>query len=143
MDFLKDNMQVILAGAGILLVLLIIVGVWRAFSPRMTGRRGQRLGISEYYELDKTRRLVLVRRDNVEHLVLIGGGQDLVIEPSITPGAIAQAYGQTSSFAEPPAGTARPAPRAPVFGDRKPPPLRPVADPAPAPIRPSREEPEL
>ena len=43
-----------------------------------------RLGISEYYEIDKTRRLILVRRDNVEHLVLIGGGQDVVIEPGIS-----------------------------------------------------------
>ena len=30
------------------------------------------------------RRLVLVRRDNVEHLVLIGGPQDVVIEPGIS-----------------------------------------------------------
>ena len=48
------------------------------------GRKGQRLGISEYHEIDKTRRLVLVRRDETEHLVLIGGGQDLVIESGIS-----------------------------------------------------------
>lgn len=143
MDFLKENLQVIIAAAAVLLLLLIIMGVWRAFSPRMSGRRGQRLGISEYYELDKTRRLVLLRRDNVEHLVLIGGSQDMVIEPGITAAAIAQAYGSTSNYPEPPAGTARPAPRPPVFSDRKPPPLRPVADPSPAPSRTSREEPEL
>jgi Flagellar biosynthesis protein, FliO len=84
------------------------------------GRRGQRLGISEYHELDKMRRLVLIRRDNVEHLVLIGGPQDVVIEQSITgPGLV--------SFADDNKPIPmRPAPRAPGFGDRKAPPLRPM-----------------
>lgn len=139
MEFLSQNMQVILAAIAVLLILLIVMGVWRALSPRVSGRRGQRLGISEYYELDKSRRLVLVRRDNVEHLVLIGGAQDIVIEAGITPGAIAAAY-NTPQAPEPPA--MRAAPRPPVFGDRKPPPLRPAADPAPAQARP-REEPGL
>ena len=48
------------------------------------GRKGQRLGISEYHEIDKTRRLVLVRRDETEHLILIGGAQDLVVESGIS-----------------------------------------------------------
>jgi len=139
MEFLSQNMQVIVAAAVVLLVLLVVVGVWRAFSPRMTGRRGQRLGLSEYYELDKTRRLVLVRRDNVEHLILIGGGQDIVIEPNITSGQAAPSYVGSE---QPPAGTARPAPRAPSFSERKPPPLRPVGEPAATPLRP-REDPEL
>ncbi len=139
MEFLSQNMQVIVAAAIVLLVLLVVLGVWRAFSPRMVGRRGQRLGLSEYYELDKTRRLVLVRRDNVEHLILIGGGQDIVIEPNITSGAGIPSYDRSD---QPPAGTARPAPRAPSFSERKPPPLRPVPDPAAAPMR-TRDEPEL
>lgn len=144
MDFLKENLPTILTAAAVLLLLIVVVGVWRAFAPRMSGRRGQRLGISEYYELDKTRRLVLVRRDNVEHLVLIGGSQDMVIEPGITATAIVQAYtSSASNLGDPPAGTARPAPRPPVFAERKPPPLRPVADPAPAQGRGAREEPEL
>ena len=33
--------------------------------------------------LDGRQRLVLVRRDNVEHLLLIGGPTDVVIEPNI------------------------------------------------------------
>lgn len=136
MEFLNQNTQVIVSAIAVLVLLLIVLGAWRALSPRMSGRRGQRLGISEYYELDKTRRLVLLRRDNVEHLVLIGGSQDLVIESGITPVAAA------SSFQPPEPTTTRAAPRPPVFGDRKPPPLRPPGEPAAAPTRP-REEPEL
>ena len=53
MDFVNQNMQVIVAA----LVALVICSrphcVWRAISPRISGRRGQRLGISEYHELDK------------------------------------------------------------------------------------------
>jgi hypothetical protein len=33
--------------------------------------------------VDGRRRLVLVRRDNVEHLLMIGGPADLVVEPNI------------------------------------------------------------
>ena len=84
----------------------------------MSGRRGQRLGISEYHEIDKSRRLVLVRRDNVEHLILIGGAQDLVIEPGITAAAIAAAY--TPSPVAPDPASYRPRPAAPMFTDRKP-----------------------
>jgi hypothetical protein len=117
MEFLNQNMQVIIAAAATLALLVILLLAWRAFSPRIAGRRGQRLGISEYHEIDKSRRLVLVRRDNVEHLILIGGGQDLVIEPGITAAAIAAAY--TPAPVAPDPATFRPAPRAPMFSDRK------------------------
>jgi hypothetical protein len=127
MEFLNQNMQTIIASAIVIAILLILIAVWRAFSPRVSGgRRGQRLGISEYYELDKLRRLVIVRRDNAEHLILIGGPQDIVIEQNI--GA--------SDAVQP--GMARPAPRAPVF---KTAPIRTAPEPT-APARP-REEPEL
>lgn len=140
MEFLNENMQVIVAAAAVLVILIIVLALWRAVSPRMLGRRGQRLGVSEYYELDKTRRLVLVRRDNVEHLVLIGGTQDVVIESGLTPASVASAYAPSYIGAEPVPGTARPAPRPAVFGERKPPPLRPVE---PAPQGGQRHEPEL
>lgn len=126
MEFLSQHMQTIITSAVILLCLLVAIGVWRAFSPRVSGgRRGQRLGVSEYYEVDKDRRLVLVRRDAVEHLVLIGGPQDIVVEQNI--GAPPEAL---------PPGMARPAPRGPVF---KTAPIRT----APDPTAPRREEPEI
>lgn len=140
MEFLSQNMQIIVAATAVLLVLLIMLAVWRALSPRLSGRRGQRLGITEYYEIDKSRRLVLVRRDNVEHLVMIGGAHDMVIESGITAGAIASSY--NAAPAPEPSPAVRAAPRPPVFGDRKQPPLRPTPDPATPPVRP-REEPEL
>lgn len=42
-----------------------------------------RLGISEQATLDSRRRLVLIRRDNVEHLIMTGGPVDVVIETGI------------------------------------------------------------
>lgn len=128
MEFLSQNIQTIMVAAAVLLVLFVVIGVWRAFSPRVSGgRRGQRLGISEYYEIDKDRRLVIVRRDGVEHLILIGGPQDIVIEQNI---------GSPDSVQP---GQARLAPRAPVFKTQ---PIRTAAEPAPAAAR-TREEPEL
>ena len=58
------------------------------FAARSTGRRGdRRLAISEILAVDARRRLVLFRRDNVEHLVLLGPTQDLLIEtlPATAP----------------------------------------------------------
>lgn len=143
MDFITQNMQVIVMAIGALVLLLIAMAVWRSLSPRISARRGQRLGISEYYDIDKTRRLVLVRRDNVEHLLLIGSAQDLVIETGITPSSIASAYApQPAATVEAP--VIRPAPRAPVFGERKTQPLRP-AEPVlrTGETPPRRDEPEL
>jgi hypothetical protein len=46
-------------------------------------RREPRLGISEQASVDGRRRLVLIRRDNVEHLIMTGGPVDVVIETGI------------------------------------------------------------
>jgi hypothetical protein len=139
MDILNQNMQVIIAALVILAVLLVAVMVWRAFSPTVRGRRGQRLGISEYHELDKTRRLVLVRRDDVEHLVLIGGPQDVVIETGIATGLPDMAFAPSQPEVTPAFAPVRPPPRPPVFGDRRPPALRTV-EPPPLPVRGHNEE---
>ena len=53
------------------------------------GRRS-RLGVIDTYDVDRQRRLILLRRDNVEHLVMIGGPNDVLIEPTIRR-AVAQA----------------------------------------------------
>jgi flagellar protein FliO/FliZ len=44
------------------------------------GRRQRRLAILEVLPIDNRRRLVLVRRDAVEHLILIGGAADIIVE---------------------------------------------------------------
>ena len=47
-------------------------------------RAERRLDVVEQSSIDGRRRLVLVRRDNVEHLIMTGGPVDLVIETNIT-----------------------------------------------------------
>src|SRR3954467_13399153 len=68
--------------AGLVLLFLVL----RSIGGRVRGGKGARLGISEYHEIDKDRRLVLVRRDDYEHLILIGGAQCLVVESGIPLG---------------------------------------------------------
>src|SRR5438034_9238445 len=50
-----------------------------------SGQRGRmpRLAVIDAAAVDGRRRLVLVRRDNVEHLLMIGGPSDIVVEPNI------------------------------------------------------------
>ena len=49
------------------------------------GRRNasRPVGVIESVPLDGKRNIVLVRRDDTEHLVLVGGRTDVVIEPNI------------------------------------------------------------
>ncbi len=101
-------------------VLVLVVVIFKSFNSRVRGRKGSRLGISEYYELDKTRRLVLVRRDDVEHLMLVGGNQDVVIESGIPSAMMSQ-----PAIPPPIEQQYRPSPRPAVFGGNRPP-LRPV-----------------
>ncbi|MBD2746258.1 hypothetical protein IC232_06040 [Microvirga sp. BT688] len=77
----------------IILILLVLLGlvlrkVWggRLIMPgsdRGGRSRQPRLGIVDVYDLDRQRQLLLLRRDNVEHLLLIGGPNDVVIETNI------------------------------------------------------------
>lgn len=54
-----------------------------------SGRR--RLAVVESMALDGKRRLLLVRRDNVEHLLILGPSTETVVEPGICPSAAAAA----------------------------------------------------
>lgn len=49
------------------------------FKPRVEPR----LSVIEYANVDGRRRLLLVRRDDVEHLIMTGGPVDVVIETGI------------------------------------------------------------
>jgi flagellar protein FliO/FliZ len=42
-----------------------------------------RVAVIESLPVDGKRSVILVRRDNIEHLVMVGGRNDLVIEPNI------------------------------------------------------------
>ena len=73
-----------------LIVLGVIGAIWwmvrRSGSGRLgasTRGRQPRLAVIDYASVDNRRRLILVRRDNVEHLLMIGGPTDIVVEPNI------------------------------------------------------------
>ena len=78
------------------LAFLLIVIVW--IFKKMTGTaarramrsRVPRLSITDSTTVDEKRYLVMVRRDNVEHLLLIGGANDLVVESNIVRAQAAQ-----------------------------------------------------
>ena len=77
------------------LAFLIVLGLigaaaWavRRFGSGRYGGAGQRgrqprLAVVDHASVDARRRLILIRRDNVEHLLLIGGPTDVVVEPNI------------------------------------------------------------
>lgn len=70
--------------AAILLVVISRFGArWRGRLPHNGRARVPRLGLVDAFDLDRQRQLVIIRRDNVEHLLMIGGPNDLVIESQI------------------------------------------------------------
>lgn len=75
----------------VLVFVLALIGVlaWVAKRSGLMGRLtatrsgARRLSVVEVLPLDARHRLVLLRRDRVEHLVLMGPGDSLVVEPEI------------------------------------------------------------
>mgnify|MGYP001812015301 FL=1 len=70
----------------------IIAGalIWRSYvdsgapgSGIFRGKNEKRLDVVEQATLDGRRRLVLIRRDDTEHLIMTGGPVDVVIETGI------------------------------------------------------------
>lgn len=66
----------------ILLVLWLLKLLFNASSNVGRGRN-RRLMVVDTLALDPKRQLLIIRRDNVEHLILTGGAQDVVIETGI------------------------------------------------------------
>lgn len=66
----------------ILLVLWLLKLLSKA-SGNMTRGRNRRLAVVDSLALDPKRQLLIIRRDNVEHLILTGGPQDVVVETGI------------------------------------------------------------
>ena len=133
---------------------LIGVAAWlvRRFASNRLGanaNRGRmpRLAVIDAAAVDGRRRLVLVRRDNIEHLLLIGGPTDIVVESNFVRAVPARDQrpglpGATVS--EPPRVTPLPgmarseteAQRAEAFDHREP----QMPEPPPRPLRPSFAE---
>jgi hypothetical protein len=78
----------ILAFVAVLALIGALAWLVRRFAGNRLGantNRGRmpRLAVIDAAAVDGRRRLVLVRRDNVEHLLMIGGPTDIVVEPNI------------------------------------------------------------
>jgi len=156
----------------ILLFLLVIALLLIVFAilRRVTGgtfvaggrNRQVRLSVTDAAAVDNRRRLVLVRRDDVEHLILIGGPTDVVIEQNIRqfakqPSRVEPAAPATAPESEPrpasgaaetpraqPAAAVAPAPRVAPPAQRpappvQPPPQVPLRPAAPQPVSPPRD----
>src|SRR3984893_4206553 len=85
--FQSESLTNAAAAIALLVTALLLLLIFRrAFRRRLrvpeTAMRG-RLGIVKTFALDQICQLVVVRRDHVEHLVMIGGPNDLVIESDI------------------------------------------------------------
>lgn len=97
----------ILGLAALLAILTVYAIVRRMVSGTYVagGRnRTPRLAVTDAAAVDSHRRLVLVRRDDVEHLILIGGAADIVIEQNI------RLVGRAAPRAEPAERAATPLP---------------------------------
>ena len=134
-------------GPKILLFLVVVLGLlalafWllRRFGGGRLGSsatrgRQPRLAMIDQAAIDNRRRLILIRRDNVEHLLIIGGPTDVVIEQNIV-----RAAGATLAPGRPATATDT-LPRAVPLGEDTMWPLQP--EPAPKPEATPRVEPTL
>src|ERR1700749_4799549 len=128
---------------------LIGVAAWlvRRFAGNRLGantNRGRmpRLAVIDAAAVDGRRRLVLVRRDNIEHLLMIGGPTDIVVEPNIVRAPPGRDHlPQRPAGAEPPPRVA-PLPE-PAWNDSEdafPHPEPQMPEPPPRPVRPAFAE---
>ena len=148
MDFLFGEGQYGLRFLFAFIVVLGLIGLtaWlvrRFGSERLRASAGRgrqpRLAVIDAASVDGRRRLILIRRDNVEHLLMIGGPTDIVVEPNIVR---ATAAPREAAPPRPPAAavesTSRPLPPAEVGNwplAPEPVPMPPRAQrPAPAPL---------
>lgn len=82
---LAEYLQFFLALAFVLGLIVLMAWLMRRLGgARYVGQPGRRrLAIVEMAPLDGRRRLVLVRRDDKEHLLLLGAQDDVVVETGI------------------------------------------------------------
>ena len=108
----------------ILLVLWLLKLVFSASGNAVRGRN-RRLAVVDSLALDPKRQLLIIRRDDVEHLILVGGTQDIVVEAGIAIEEAAAAQPQRRPI--------------PMVAGRKPAPAKaqPAAVVTPAPAAPA------
>jgi len=95
-----SRLLIAVVGVGIAFVLLIVaLRLMRGRngpSPFIRGgkNRQPRLQVLDAAAVDTRRRLVLIRRDNVEHLIMIGGPTDIVVESGISTSPVGREASQ-------------------------------------------------
>lgn len=99
----------------LLVIVLVIVKLIRSltFGTFVAGGRNRktRLAVMDATAVDSQRRLVLVRRDDIEHLLLIGGPTDVVVERDIRLSASRRAAVPSQDAAHETQHAPRPQPR--------------------------------
>ncbi|WP_419912806.1 flagellar biosynthetic protein FliO [Hoeflea sp.] len=102
--FSTDGMSVYsMLAVGVVILIAIGLLVWnlrrRGHMAFMRGSnsRQPRLAVLDHTAVDTRRRLVLVRRDNVEHLIMIGGPSDIVVERGINRAAMRAAQQESAA----------------------------------------------
>lgn len=81
-----EELDLLRYGLSFLLVLSLIglmAIVMRRMGTPVSQGKEKRLQVVEMRALDSRRRLVLVRRDQVEHLILLADGRETVLETGI------------------------------------------------------------
>lgn len=133
-----------------LVALLVLYGIIRLIRRLRSGtyvaggrNRKARLSIMDAAAVDTHRRLVLVRRDDVEHLLLIGGNSDIVVERDIRlSGPVRRSAPTMEPVVEEPSPA--PAPRPVTHAPAPRPvttPTRPVTTPVAPPLATARPQP--
>ncbi len=127
-----SRLVIAVVGVGIAFVLLIVALRFmrgrNGPSPFIRGgkNRQPRLQVLDAAAVDTRRRLVLVRRDNVEHLIMIGGPTDIVVESGILTSPVGREAVQQVVAAR--AAAPELQPPAPSFDTERP---QPVLEPRP------------
>jgi len=102
--------------AGMVILALVAAGIGfhlyqrkgNGDTARLFAPRSRRLAFIERTALEGGRKLLLVRRDDVEHLILIGGPIDLVVESGIRSEAAAGLFAKESGPAPKPVASSWP-----------------------------------
>jgi flagellar protein FliO/FliZ len=118
--FLLAVVAILCAGAAVFIRAYLTGTSPSALLFRPKGDR--RLDVVDQASVDSRRKLVLIRRDDVEHLIMIGGPVDVVIETGINTSAGGPATAMPNET------VAAPVRRSPFFS-RSPEPAEPLAPP--------------
>ena len=139
-------LPILAAIVAFLFAALLLVYIYRLLFGRRikapgSRNRPRRLDVVDTFDVDGDRQLVIVRRDNVEHLLLIGGPNDLLVEASISRVEAREQRPREKEAAGPgwPLGPVAPAPApAPILPPISPAPPQPESEaPKPEPAAPT------